>query len=182
METYMNKLKELDFCRCPYKTADVCSLDYLGRRTLFTELYENCNTAKVGSFHPCSPNSFYFLKMPASGCDIVITYLNQDIVSGVDCSADLTIAELPSPRGTRRLSSAIRKCKAISMYHTKTAAGTMQIFHYPIRLRAEIEYDKIHNRTQDPLTHTIAEYYNRTIDFYIIGTILSETEPSAIPL
>ena len=182
MKSYINRLKEIDFCRCAYKTVDVCSLDYLGRRTLFTELYKNCNAAESDRLHQCKPDSFYFLKMPASGDNIVITYLNQNIASNVTYSADLTITELPSPRGTRRLSSAIRKCKDLSIYHMETAAGTMQIFHSPIRLRTEIEYDKLYDGEWNPPTCTLTEYCNRTTYFYVIGTILSKTEPSGIPL
>lgn len=172
-ETYVARLKQVDFQNRAYKRIKYYSLETMDRCELFTQLYVHCEELEGHKFNTKSCESpYHFLVIKMLGHNLVVTYLQPNIIGTVKYLQNITMTEFRSKKGRHAVHNAVYTWATVSNHFMETSAGKMKILNYPILLRVQTSYDKVYGKEwRGPYDYIEIGNYGNTTSFYIIGLL-----------
>lgn len=172
---YISRLKSIDFTSRKAKVLSVYDLDTVNRCELFTNLYENCRSLETGKAMRNDAKPFHYIVMHFFCFDAVIAYIPSSITNFVRYSENVTMTELRSGRGKRKVNDAILYWLPKSNYKITLSEGDMTVLNYPVLLRVQTKYDKNYGKEWNgPGDYIEIGNYGDTTEFYFIGVLDKE--------
>lgn len=172
MESYISRLKEVNYLNGPYKNLKYYSLEYTDRCELFTNLYKSCGAKTEIFFSKEIADPFYYLVLDLFRYKIVVTYISRKVVGNVKFSENVTMTEFRSNKGKYNVREAIARWASDSSQFMEISAGKMRILDYPVLLRVQTSFDKVYGKQWNgPDDYIEIGNYGDTTDFYMIGIL-----------
>ena len=143
MNQYVARLQKENFLSRTYKSMNYFSLENIDRCKLFTDLYDYCQLFAGRHVYMRETDSpFQMLVLDLIPYRIVITYLQPEIKGSAKNTLNITMTEFRKKVGRGSVRKAILRWLEGGKNRIETAAGTVTVLDYPIRLRVQTNHDK----------------------------------------